>query len=96
MSKKEMYNMITILVVTLILSLTAMLMSGCAYYSVTKTPNEVKITVVSWREMDAPFIDYYRDGDDKAGFRFSADTITGPSLKDLGDAADTILNVLAY
>jgi hypothetical protein len=72
------------------------LFNGCAYYSVTKTADGVEIKALSWRDLNTPYINYYRDGDDKVGFIFSADEVTSPSLKDLGDAADTVLNVLAY
>jgi hypothetical protein len=71
-------------------------LNGCAYYSVKKTPTETTVKAISWRQMDAPFIDYYRDGEDKAGFTFSAEAVLAPTLKDLGDAAGTVLNVMAY
>jgi hypothetical protein len=99
-------NLIAGLVVVLILSLM-LAFGGCAYYSVTKTPNEVKITAISWRQMDAPYIDYYRNGDDRAGFTFSADAITSPSLRDLNEVViglsdslgigkQTMLGVVGY
>jgi hypothetical protein len=81
--------------------------SGCAYYSVTKTAEGVEITALSWRKLKTPYINYYRDGDDKVGFIFSADEVTGPDLKDvkeviiglsdsLGIGKQTMLGVVGY
>jgi hypothetical protein len=107
MTKQDMYNMIAILVVTLILSLMLVLSTGCAYYSVTKTADGVEIKALSWRDLKTPYINYYRDGDDKVGFTFSADEVTGPDLKDvkeaiiglgdsLGIGEETMLGVVGY
>jgi hypothetical protein len=86
MSKREMYNMIAILVVTLILSLMLVLSTGCAYYKVMKTTDVIEITAISWRQLDTPYLNYWRDEDRGAGFIFSADEVTGPNLRDLSEA----------
>jgi len=72
------------------------LLPSCAYYSLKKTDGELTVKAITWRDTEAPFIHYEREQDQKIRFRFSADSIDNPGFDDLGEAASTVLNVIAY
>lgn len=76
-------NLIAILIVVLVLSLMVIL-AGCTVYTVEKTEDSTKVTVISSRDFEQPELHYKRD-EESAEFDFGAASAqTNSSLEVIG------------
>jgi len=87
-------NLIAVLLVIAYMAVLSYVLTGCAYYSVTKTATETKYRAFTWRDSEKPYLEFEKVEMDGSTTRmlFSADSVDNPGFDDVGEALGTVMD----
>ena len=92
---ESVINMILTAVILVAMAFILATLTGCAYYSVSKTPTETKARALTWRDSNKPFLKVEADDGKITSVTFSAEAIDNPGFDDLGQAVKTVTEFCA-